>query len=111
MIPTVVQTPTVPDIFFFINNWVSPMLPTYVVSRPSGRGMEQRVGEDGKNECHLVIGWTGPHRWGYPTRKGADFRLVLTREIPWKACTCGEVRRWTRPLNGPKAQHNQQWMR
>jgi len=31
---TGVQTPTVPDIFFFIDNWVSPMLPTYVVSRP-----------------------------------------------------------------------------
>ena len=33
-IPTGVQTPTVPDTFFFIDNWVSPMLPTDVVSRP-----------------------------------------------------------------------------
>ena len=41
--PTGVQTPTVPDIFFFTDNWVSPLLPTHVVSRPQGRGMEQRV--------------------------------------------------------------------
>ncbi len=41
--PAGVQTPTVPDIVFFIDNWVSPMLPTYVVSRPQGRGMGQRV--------------------------------------------------------------------
>ena len=34
MNPTGVQTPTVPDTFFFIDNWVSPMLPTLVVSRP-----------------------------------------------------------------------------
>jgi len=32
--PTGVQTPTVPDIVFFIDNWVSPMFPTKVVSRP-----------------------------------------------------------------------------
>ena len=31
---TGVQTPTVPDTFFFIDNWVSPTLPTQVVSRP-----------------------------------------------------------------------------
>ena len=31
---TGVQTPTGPDTFFLIDNWVSPMLPTYVVSRP-----------------------------------------------------------------------------
>jgi len=43
IIPTGVQTPTVSDTFFFIDNWVSPMLPTYVVSRPQGRGMGQRV--------------------------------------------------------------------
>ena len=38
-----VQTPTEPDTFFLIDNWVSPMLPTHVVSQPQGRGMEQRV--------------------------------------------------------------------
>lgn len=31
---TGVQTPTVPDALFFIDNWVSPRLPTHVVSRP-----------------------------------------------------------------------------
>ena len=31
---TGVQTPTKPDTFFLIDNWVSPMFPTYVVSRP-----------------------------------------------------------------------------
>jgi len=31
---TGVQTPTVPDTFFLIDNWVSPMLPTHVVARP-----------------------------------------------------------------------------
>jgi len=31
---TGVQTPTKPDTFFLIDNWVNPMLPTYVVSRP-----------------------------------------------------------------------------
>jgi hypothetical protein len=38
-----VQTPTEPDTLFLIDNWVSPMLPTPVVSQPQGRGMEQRV--------------------------------------------------------------------
>ena len=28
--------------FFFIHNWVSPMLPTPVGARPQGRGTEQR---------------------------------------------------------------------
>ena len=78
--PAGVQTPTVPDIVFFIDNWVSPMLPTYVVSRPQGRGMGQRVGDDGKSERRPVAGRIGPHRRGYPTRKGADFRRVLTAE-------------------------------
>jgi hypothetical protein len=109
--PTGVQTPTVPDTFFFTDNWVSPMLPTYVVSQPQGRGMEQRVEGDGKSECRLVIGRIGLHTWTYPTRKGADFRLVLTVENAWKVRTFGEVRRWIRPLNGPKAQRNQQWTR
>ena len=31
---TGVQTPTVPDTLFFIDNWVNPLLPTDVVSRP-----------------------------------------------------------------------------
>jgi hypothetical protein len=31
---TGVQTPTGPDTLFFIDNWVSPTLPTDVVSRP-----------------------------------------------------------------------------
>jgi hypothetical protein len=31
---TGVQTPTEPDTFFLTDNWVSPMLPTHVVSRP-----------------------------------------------------------------------------
>jgi hypothetical protein len=40
---TGVQTPTDPCRVFFTDNWVSPMLPTDVVSRPQGRGTEQRV--------------------------------------------------------------------
>ena len=78
--PAGVQTPTVPDIVFFIDNWVSPMLPTYVVSRPQGRGMGQRVGDDGKSEGRPVVGRIGPHMRRYPTRKGADFLMVLTGE-------------------------------
>ena len=73
--------------------------------------MEQRVGEDGKSECRLVTGRIGPRMRTYPTRKGADFRLVLTVEDTWKVRTFGEVRRWIFPLNGPKAQRNQEWTR
>ncbi|SRR6266568_1775275 len=80
--PTGVQTPTVPDTLFFMDNWVSPTLPTYVVSRPQGRGMGQRVGDDGKSECCPVAGQIGPHTREYPTRKGADFQMVLTAENP-----------------------------
>ena len=90
---TGVQTPTVPDIFFFIDNWVSPMLPTHVVSRPQGRGTEQRGEDHGKSERRPVIGRIGPSRRAYPTRKGADFRVVLAVENPWKVRTFGDVRR------------------
>src|SRR5712691_7993594 len=76
--PAGVQTPTVPDIVFFIDNWVSPMLPTYVVSRPQGRGTEQRVRDIGKRERRPVAGRIGPQRRRYPPRKGADFRWVPT---------------------------------
>jgi hypothetical protein len=64
--------------FFSIDNWVSPLLPISVVSRPQGRGMEQRVNEVGGSESRPVMGRIGPRERGYPTRKGADFRLVLT---------------------------------
>jgi hypothetical protein len=50
MNPTGVQTPTVPDIFFFIDNWVSPMLPTHVVSRPGG---VSNVDIDGNNAWQI----------------------------------------------------------
>src|SRR5215470_15870646 len=79
--------------FFFIDNWVSPMLPTAVVSRPSGRGTEQRVEEDGKSERRSVIERIGPSRRTYPPRKGADFRLVLTVANSRCVRTRGDVRR------------------
>jgi hypothetical protein len=41
--PTGTQTPAESSTLFFTGNWVSPMLPTHVVSRPQGRGTEQRV--------------------------------------------------------------------
>ena len=79
--------------FFFINNWVSPLLPTPVVSRPQGRGTEQRVGEDGKSERRPVIERIGPQRRRDPTRKGADFRWVLTVETSSNVRIFGDVRR------------------
>src|SRR3954463_2870848 len=63
--------------FFSIDNWVSPLLPTSVVARPQGRGMEQRVDEVGGSESRPVIRRIGPQERRYPTRKGANFRLVL----------------------------------
>src|SRR5713101_4846121 len=90
---TGVQTPTGPDTFFFIDNWVSPMLPTSVVSRPQGRGTEQRVEENGKSERRPVIERIGPQRRRYPTRKGADFRVVLTIEKSSNVRIFGDVRR------------------
>ena len=90
---TGVQTPTVPDIVFFINDWVSPLLPTPVVSRPQGRGTEQRGEDHGKSERRPVIGRIGPPRRAYPTRKGADFRVVLTVEKRSTVRIFGEVRR------------------
>jgi hypothetical protein len=90
---TGVQTPTVPDIFFFTDNWVSPMLPTQVVSRPQGRGTEQRGEDHGKSERRPVIGRIGPSRRAYPTRKGADFRVVLTVEKRSNVRIFGDVRR------------------
>lgn len=89
---TGVQAPTGPDTCFFIDNWVSPLLPTHVVSRPSGRGTGQRVGEDGRSACRLVTGRRGPHTRGYPTRKGADCRWVLTREHSSHVRLFGDVR-------------------
>ena len=77
---------------FFINNWVSPLLPTSVVSRPQGRGTEQRVEENGKSERRPVIERRGPLRRRYPTRKGADFRVVLTVEKSSNVRIFGDVR-------------------
>jgi len=55
--------------------------------------MEQRVGDDGKSERRLVIGRTGPQMRAYPTRKGADFRVVLTVEKSSSVRIFGDVRR------------------
>jgi hypothetical protein len=49
------------------------------VSRPQGREMMERVEDAGESECRPVMGQTGPQKRGYPTRKGADFRLVSTK--------------------------------
>ena len=90
--PTGTETPAEPPIFFS-NTWVSPMLPTIVVARPQGRGMEQRVHEVGQSEGRLVMRRIRPCKRRYPTRKGADFRLVLTVENLRSICIFGEVRR------------------
>lgn len=62
-------------------NRVNPMHPTLalsaVVSGPQGTGMVQGAKEIGKSECHAVTTWIGPQTRGYPTRKGADFRMVF----------------------------------
>jgi hypothetical protein len=55
--------------------------------------MDQRVEEDGKSERRPVIGRIGPHTRTYPTRKGADFRLVLTVENSSNVRIFGDVRR------------------
>ena len=55
--------------------------------------MEQRVEEDGKSERRPVIGRIGPPRRRYPTRKGADFRVVLTVEQSSNVRIFGDVRR------------------
>ena len=89
-------------LFFCIDNWLSPLLPTSVVSQPQGRGLGQRGGEDGKSECRPVIGRRGPHRRRSPPRKGADFGRVLTGESLERVRPLGEVRGWRNPLNGPR---------
>lgn len=48
------------------------------VSRTQERGMVQGVKEAGESECRAVTVRTGPRERRYPTRKGADFRLVFT---------------------------------
>ncbi len=62
-------------------NRVSPMRPTparpVVVSEPQGTGMVQGVKEAGESECRTVTVRIGPQERRYPTRKGADFRLVF----------------------------------
>jgi len=55
--------------------------------------MEQRVADDGESECRPVVGRIGPQKRGYPTRKGADFRMVLTIEKSRTVRIFGEVRR------------------
>ena len=90
--PTGTETPAEPPIFFS-NNWVSPMLPTVVVARPQGRGTEQRVHEVGKSEGRFVMRRIRPCTRRYPTRKGADFRLVLTGENSRSVRIFGDVRR------------------
>jgi hypothetical protein len=62
---------------FFLINRVSPMRPTSVVSEPQGTGMVQGVEDAGVSERRAVIAWIGPQMRNYPTRKGADFRLVF----------------------------------
>jgi hypothetical protein len=78
---------------FCINHWVSPLLPTSVVSRPQGRGTEQRGEEDGQSARRPVIERRGPPRRRDPTRKGADFRGVLTGEQSRNVRIFGDVRR------------------
>jgi hypothetical protein len=57
---------------------VSPMHPTLVVvSEPQGTGMVQGVEDAGGSERQAVTAWIGPRERTYPTRKGADFRLVF----------------------------------
>ena len=64
------------------------------VSRPQGMGMAERVKERGKSEGRSVIDRTGPLRWRYPTRKGADFRMWSQRKRNRGAeLIAGEVRR------------------
>ncbi len=62
-------------------NRVSPTYPTptalAVVSRPQGTGMVQGVKDAGASEGRTVMVRIGPREREYPTRKGADFRLVF----------------------------------
>lgn len=61
----------------FLIDRVSPMRPTLVVSEPRGTGTAQGVKDAGGSERQAVTAWIGPRERAYPTRKGADFRLVF----------------------------------
>lgn len=50
------------------------------VSGPQGMGMAERVEDRGGSEGRPVIGRIGPPWWGYPARKGADFRMWSQRQ-------------------------------
>jgi len=82
-----------PSKFFSNDNWVSPTSPTSVVARPQGREMGQGANEVGESEGRPVIGRIGPREREYPTRKGADFRLVLAVRKLSDTITLGDVRR------------------
>lgn len=55
--------------------------------------MGQRVEDVGESESRPVIGRIGPQERGHPTRKGADFRLVLAVMKLSNTITLGDVRR------------------
>ena len=74
----------------FLIDRVSPTRPTMVVvSEPQGTGTAQGVKDAGGSERQAVTAWIGPRERRYPTRKGADFRLVFLgrenygRPNPW----------------------------
>ena len=67
--------------------------------------MGQRVNEVGGSEGRPVTGRIGPPARRYPTRKGADFRLVLAVRDLSKAFTLGDVRRGS-SSNRPRDRRN-----